>query len=391
MPPLSLASRVEASRIREIALLAEQYPGTLRLFYGEDNRPTPDSIIEAGRQALADRKTFYTPNAGVPHLRNAIADQYDRLHGLKIDAQDRVVVTTSGSVALLLTIQATLNAGEEAIVVSPLWPNIREMIRVHGAIPVEVPLELDRELQFQLNFDAIEDAITTKTRLIALASPNNPTGWTASHADWQRLAAICRMHDIWLLADTVYDRLTYSGQKSAPCPLAVESVRDLLWVAQSFSKAYRMTGWRIGWLVTPPRLSSTAAKLHEFTASNASGFSQEAACYAIQNCEPVLAEMVSTYQANRDYAVHFLRDCPGVHLGSPPGAFYLFPKIDGLTDSFSFCKRLVQELQLGIAPGSAFGTGGEGHVRICFAVDHDMLKAALERFAIAIDRNLHCI
>jgi aspartate/methionine/tyrosine aminotransferase len=381
MPLLSQASEVQASRIREIAQLADEHPGTLRLFYGEDTRPTPEPFIEAGRAALAARKTFYTPNAGYPSLRQAIADQYQKLHGLEINPADRVVVTASGAVALLLAVQSTLNPGDEAIVISPLWPNIQEMISVHGASPVHVPLVMDAQNQFQLNFEDIENAITPRTRLIALASPNNPTGWTASPADWRRLGEICRKHDLWLLADTVYDRLIYDESKiAAPCPLALAEIEDRLWIAQSFSKAYRMTGWRVGWLITPPGLVPVASKLQEYIVSHAAGFTQEAARFAMTNGETLIAEMRRDYTANRNLACQAIAGLPGLRLAAPPGAFYLFPKIDGLTDSFAFCARLVTEQKLGIAPGSAFGPGGEGHVRICFAVDQQTLLEALDRF-----------
>ena len=384
MPELSLSAHVEASRIREIALLADRHPGTLRLFYGEDTRPSPDFILEAGRQALSNHKTFYTPNAGFPDLRKAIADQYSRLHGLDIDPMDRVVVTASGSVALLIAIQACINPGDEAIIVSPLWPNIREMVQVRGSMPVEVPLELGPDHQFHLNFQSLENAITPKTRLIALASPNNPTGWTATPEDWHTLASICQNHKLWLLADSVYDRLVFDGQNSAPCPLDIPTLHDRLWLAQSFSKAYRMTGWRVGWLITPPGLWATAAKLQEFIVSHAAGFTQEAARIAIQNGESLISEMIADYQFNRDIAVSALSNLKGVTLASPPGAFYCFPKIDGLTNSFEFCQKLVKKYGIGFAPGSAFGIGGEGHLRICFAVDQTTLVTALNQFEKAI-------
>lgn len=384
MPVLSQAASVEASRIREIALLADKHPGTLRLFYGEDTRPTPDLLIKAGRDALAGHKTFYTPNAGYPALRQAIAAQYRKLHGLDVDALDRIVVTASGSVALLLAIQSTVSPGDEAIIISPLWPNVREMVNVRGGTPVEVALELGPDHQFHLNFEQIEKAITPKTRLIALASPNNPTGWTATKADWERLGEICRRHDLWLLADTVYDRLVFDGSAAAACPLALPELQSRLWLAQSFSKAYRMTGWRVGWLVTPPGLWATAAKLQEFVVSHAAGFSQEAARVAIEHGEELVHEMVAEYQANRDYALSRLSQVPGITLAAPPGAFYLFPRLEGLTNSFAFCEQLVRTFNLGIAPGSAFGAGGEGHVRICFAVDRQTLEEAMNRFQHAV-------
>lgn len=380
MPTLSQAASVQASRIREIALLAERFPGTLRLFYGEDTRPTPEPIIEAGRKGIADRKTFYTPNAGYPELRSAIAERYRRLSHVEVDPADRVVVTASGSVALLLTIQCTVDPGDEAIVISPLWPNVREMVRIRGATPVEVPLDRSSDGRFQLDFDRLKDTITPRTKLIALASPSNPSGWTATAEDWQALGQLCVDRDLWLLADTVYDRLVYDGSNAAPCPLASISDHSRLWVAQSFSKTYRMTGWRVGWLVTPPGRWATAAKLQEFVVSHAAGFTQEAARFAMEHGEDLIAEMQAEYKASRDLAVERLSRIPGVSLASPEGAFYVFPKCEGLTDSFAFCERLVREYGLGVAPGMAFGPGGEGHLRICFAVDRGTLAMALDRF-----------
>ncbi|MBI1325299.1 aminotransferase class I/II-fold pyridoxal phosphate-dependent enzyme [bacterium] len=380
MLSLSQAASVQASRIREIALLAERFPGTLRLFYGEDTRPTPEPIIEAGRSALAEHKTFYAPNAGYAELREAISARYRQLSGVEIDSADRVVVTASGSVALLLTIQSTIDPGDEAIVISPLWPNVREMVRVRGGTPVEVPLDRDSDGRFRLDFDRLAAAVTPRTKLIALASPSNPSGWTATAEDWRTLGQLCADRDLWLLADTVYDRLVYDGSKAAPCPLASIADHSRLWVAQSFSKAYRMTGWRVGWLVTPPGLWATAAKLQEFVVSHAAGFSQDAARFALEHGEGLISEMVSDYRANRDLAVERLSRLPGVSLASPEGAFYLFPKCDGLRDTFDFCERLVREYGVGVAPGMAFGPGGEGHVRICFAVDRGTLAEALDRF-----------
>lgn len=391
MPNLSQAASVQASRIREIALLADRFPGTLRLFYGEDTRPTPEPIIEAGRKGLADHKTFYAPNAGYSELRTAIAERYTRLSGVEIDAAEQVVVTASGSVALLLTMQSTIDRGDEAIVISPLWPNVREMVRVRGGTPVEVPLDRSEDGRFHLDFDRLKAAITPRTKLIALASPSNPTGWTATADDWRALGRLCAERDLWLLADTVYDRLVYDGSSAAPCPL--ESIEDhsRLWVAQSFSKTYRMTGWRVGWLVTPPGQWATAAKLQEFVVSHAAGFTQEAARFALEHGEDLIAEMVADYRANRDMAVDRLSRLPGISLASPDGAFYVFPKCEGLTDSFAFCERLVREYGVGVAPGMAFGPGGEGHLRICFAVDRNTLTEAIDRFARAwADCVEHC-
>lgn len=375
---LAAAAQISPSKIRAIALLADQSPDVLRLFYGEDTRPTPDFIKSAAKRAIDANLTYYTPNAGYPALRQAIARQIDDLHGAEVDPTREVVVTASGMVAIVLACQATIGPGDSALVVTPLWPNVAAAVRVTGAEAIEVPLRFSSE-GYTLDIECLRSAVRTNTRLLALASPGNPTGWTATSDDWRRLVAFCHDHDLWLLADCVYDRLVREGRASAS-PLAVEEGRERVIVAQSFSKAYRMTGWRVGYNVAPAAVASHMAHLQEFVVSHAAGFTQEAARIAILEGEPFVAESQARYQSNRSIAVERLRRLDGVVLPEPPGAFYVFPRLEGLTDSFAFCEWLVRERGLGVAPGSAFGAGGEGHVRICFAVDEETLNEALDRF-----------
>jgi len=366
------------SRIRSIAAMADGHPGTLRLFYGEDSLPTPGFIKDAGRRAIDADLTFYTPNAGYPALRQAIGDQIRNLHGVEVDPMREVVVTASGMVALVLTCQATVGAGDSAVVLTPLWPNVAAAVRVAGAEAIEVPLALG-DRGFRLDLDRIEDAIRPDTRLLALASPGNPTAWTATAEDWHQLVALCHRRDLWLLADGVYERIVFDGATVAPTPLAVPGARERTIVAQSFSKSYRMTGWRVGYAVAPPELATAMTHLQEFVVSHAAGIAQEAARVALIDGEPFIAESQARYARHRRISLDRLRSLEGVTVPEPTGAFYVFPRLEGLADSFDFCRWLVREKGVGLAPGNAFGLGGEGHIRLCFAVDEPTLAEALDR------------
>jgi len=379
------AASVPPSKIRAIAALADEYPGTLRLFYGEDTLPTPDFVKRAGQRAIAEDFTYYTPNAGYPELRRAIAGQVERLHGVAVEPLREVVVTASGMTAIQLACQATVGPGDSALVLTPLWPNIAAAVRVAGAEAIQVPLALAGEgegLAYAPDLDRLEAAVRPDTRLLALASPGNPTGWTATREDWARLIAFCERHDLWLLADGVYERIVFEGPV-APGPLSVPGARRRTIVAQSFSKSYRMTGWRVGYAIAPPDLARSMTHLQEFAVSHAPGVAQEAARVAIAEGESFLAESRARYARHAAIAVERLRRLDGVRVPSPTGAFYVFPELAGLADSYEFCAGLVRERQVGFAPGSAFGEGGEGHIRICFAVDEPTLVEALDRFEAA--------
>lgn len=377
---LSTAAAIAPSRIRALAALAEAHPGTLRLFYGEDTLPTPDFIKQAAHDAIQADRTYYTPNAGYPELRREIAEQYGRLHDVPVEP-DEVVVTASGTMAIHLAIEAVVGPGDSAIVVGPLWPNFIGAIRVTGAEAIDVPLALD-EHAFRLDLDRLEAAIQPNTRMLALASPGNPTGWMASKDDWQTLIAFCERHGLWLLADGVYERIVFGETSIAPSPLSIPNARERTIILQSCSKAYRMTGWRVGYAICPKPVAKTLAFLQEYAVSHAFGVAQEAARVALRDGEDFIAEARTRYALHREIAVARLRQIPGIQVPAPDGAFYVFPKFDGLTDSVAFCEFLVREHRVGVAPGSAFGEGGEGHIRICFAVDEQTLCDGLDRIAI---------
>ena len=373
---------VPHSRIRELAEMAMPMQGVLRLYFGESNLPTPDYIKDAAIRAMAEGYTFYTENAGLPSLRRAIAEHYRRLQGVELDAAGEIVVTASGVQALNLAIRCVLDPGDEALVLTPAWPNGASIVAMSNAVARQIPQPLCNG-RYGVDFDRLEAAVTRRTRLLVYTSPSNPLGWVATADEQQGLLDFARRHGLWLLADEVYDRLYYAGPLGRPVPSILRKATpdDAVLVVQSFSKSYCMTGWRLGWLVAPRPLAAKATQLNEFVVSHAPSFTQKAGEAALTQGESELIQMLHRLKENRDLCLEALGGISGVTVPTPDGAFYLFPSIDGLTDSFAFCKRLLEETRVGLAPGVAFGTGGEGSVRLCYAADRSVLEPALERLA----------
>ena len=273
----SSVEQVPHSRIRELAEIAMSMQGVLRLYFGESNLPTPDYIKRAASQALADGYTFYTENAGLPSLRRAIARQYGALHQVDLDPGSEIVITASGVQALNVSIRAVLDPGDEALVLTPAWPNGSSNIAMANAVVREIPHPLCGE-RYAIDFDALEKAVTPRTRLLLYTSPSNPLGWVATGEEQQRLLDFSRRHGLWLMADEVYDRLYYAGGSlGTPVPSILRKATrdDAVIVVQSFSKTYCMTGWRVGWLVARRDLAHKATQLNEFIISHAAEFCPE--------------------------------------------------------------------------------------------------------------------
>lgn len=362
--------------------------GVLRLYFGESNLPTPGFIQEAAVRAMRDGFTYYTENAGLPSLREAIGRHYAARHGVEIDPGSEIVVTASGVQALNLGIRCALDPGEEAIVLTPAWQNQLSIPRLHNGSVREVPLALAGG-RYRVDFDAMEAAVTPRTRLLIYTSPSNPAGWTATVAEQAALLEFARRKGLWLLADEVYERLWYEGEDGAAAPsiLRLAAREDAVFVVQSFSKSYCMTGWRVGWLVARADFARRATQLNEFIISSAPAFAQKAGEAALDYGEEAVREAVAMYRGNRDMALKALRDVPGVEIPSPDGAFYIFPRVAGLKDSFAFCRRVLDEESVGLAPGVAFGEAGEGAFRLCYAVEPEMLAEALGRLVSFLRRD----
>jgi aspartate/methionine/tyrosine aminotransferase len=372
---------VPHSRIRELAEIAMGMDGVLRLYFGESNLPTPDYIKQAAIRAMQDGFTFYTENAGLPSLRRAIAAHYQRLQGVVLDPASEIVITASGVQALNVGIRCTLDPGDEALVLTPAWPNGTSCAMMANANVTQIPQPLCGD-RYGIDFDALERAVTPRTRMLLYTSPSNPLGWVASVEEQRALLDFARRHGLWLIADEVYDRLYYAGgELGEPVPsiLRLATRDDAVMVVHSFSKSYCMTGWRVGWLIARRDAAAKATQLNEFIISHAPSFAQKAGETALADGEPELRAMLARLKENRDLCLDALRGAPGVTVPKPDGAFYVFPRIDGLTDSFGFCRRLLEETRVGLAPGVAFGAGGEGSIRICYAAEGSILEPAMER------------
>jgi hypothetical protein len=381
--PIAVAESARAvpySRIRELAEIAMTMDGVHKLYFGESNLPTPEFLKRAADQAMRDGFTFYTPNSGLLSTRQALARYYQRHQGVTLDPENEIVVTNSGVQALHVGLRCTINPGDDALVLTPAWPNACSILQMYGARPIELAQPIVNN-RYTIDIAQMEAALTPRTRLLVYTSPSNPLGWVATVEEQQQLLDFARRHHLWLLADEVYERLVYDGRSVVPSILQLATREDAVLVAQSFSKSWCMTGWRLGWLIARKDLAQRAAQLNEFIISCAPSFVQRTGETALDGGDETVAGLVSMLKENRDFCLSALRGMPGVTVPEPEGAFYLFPKIDGLTDSFDFCKRLLLETKVGIAPGVAFGAGGEGNVRICYAVEKPILEDAMERLA----------
>jgi aspartate/methionine/tyrosine aminotransferase len=379
---------IASSLIREVANAGLGKRDVLPFWFGEPDEVTPQFIRDAAADALARGETFYTHNFGLPALREALAAYVTRLHGPV--ASDEIVVTNSGMSALMLISQALVGRGDRVVAVTPLWPNITSAPRLMGAQIVRVPLEFrlaaDAYPQWSLDLDRLIAALTPGTRALYLNAPNNPTGWMIDRAGQSVVLEHCRRHGIWIVADDAYERLYYPDPSSdarpavcAPSFLDLAERDERVLATNTFSKSWLMTGWRLGWLVAPRTLVPEIAKLIEFNTSCAPGFIQHAGLAAITHGEPVIARTLARFRRARDFLVDRLRTVEGVQVASPPGAMYAFLRVDGMSDSLAFCKRMVVEAGLGLAPGAAFGAEGEGFVRWCFAADEERLADGIER------------
>lgn len=370
---------LRASRIREVANVGMGRPDVLAFWFGEPDEVTPDFIRQAAVDALGAGDTFYTQNLGIPQLREAIAAYVTRLH--RRTGVDAIAVTNSGMSALMVATQALVGAGDRVVEVTPLWPNLVEIPKILGAEVRCVALRFTPE-GWRLDLDELLAALTPGIRAVYINSPNNPTGWTIERGDQRAILEHCRRLGIWVLADDAYERLYYPGadrMTAAPSFLDIAEAGDRVIGINTFSKSWMMTGWRLGWIVTPPELIADLGTLIEYNTSCAPGFVQKAGIAAITRGEPVIARTVERFRAARDFLIGRLRQIGRVEVAVPAGAMYVFFRVRGVDDSLAFCKRLVSEAGLGLAPGSAFGPEGEGCVRWCFAASEARLAQGVER------------
>jgi aspartate aminotransferase len=374
---------LRSSQIRQVANAGLGRTDVLPFWFGESDQPTPLFIREAAARALMDRRTFYTHNLGRLDLREALCAYLAGLHRRPI-AIERLAITNSGVNALMLAAQAVVSPNDRVVVAAPVWPNVVEIPRILSARVETVALE-PQDGSWRLDLDRLMRALTPDTRALFLNSPNNPTGWTLPAEDRAPILKCCRELGVWLIADDVYERLNYGPAALAPSFLEIAGEDDRLISINSFSKAWRMTGWRLGWMVMPRSLTPSVGALLEYNTSCAPDFIQTAAIAALTDGEAEVAAFRTELAAARRQVLTGLRALPGIEAPEPDGGLYAFFKLKGCTDAMALAMQLVEEAGLGFAPGSAFGDEGQGWLRWCFAARPEKNAAGLARLKAWMD------
>ncbi len=358
-------------------------PAVIPLWFGEGDRVTPQFITDAAKQALDDGYTFYGHTRGRAELREAIKTYLERLYAIELDF-DRITVPGSSMLGITMAAQMALGRDDHAILVTPHWPNIDRSIQVIGASIDYVRQRPDRD-RWQLPLDLVEAALKPNTRALYINSPCNPTGWVMRPPAQRELLELCRERGIVLIADEVYHRTVYDADV-APSFLQIARDDDPLIVVNGFSKAFTMTGWRLGWMITPRGYGQQMAVLSECFNTCAPSFIQRAGIAALEHGDAVVAELREQYRGGRELVMAILGAHPAVELVLPEGAFYAFVRIPGLASSTDFVERLLDEEHVGLAPGYTFGPGNDEFFRLCFAQSHERLEEALRRIVRFLDR-----
>jgi aspartate/methionine/tyrosine aminotransferase len=357
-------------------------PSVIPLWFGEGDLPTPEFIREAAKSALDDGQTFYNHPAGRPDLRAAIKAYLDRLYEIDLDV-DRITVPGSTMLGISMAARMALGAGDHALIVSPNWPNIDRAFQMTGAAFDFVRQRIEPQ-GWRLELDDLFAAARPETKALFLNTPCNPTGWVMPRSEQQRLLDFCRQRGIVIIADEVYHRNVFEADV-APSFLSIAEPDDPLIVVNGFSKAFAMTGWRLGWMVAPAGYGEQMAAFSECSNTGAPPFVQSAGIVALTQGESFVRELRERYRAGREAVMQILALHPRIELSEPAGAFYAFPHVRGLRSSLEFVHGLLAEKNVGLAPGFAFGPGNEAHFRLCFAQSHERLETALGRIRDYLD------
>ncbi len=352
--------------------------GLIPLWAGEGDLPTPDFISAAAMAGLQAGETFYTWQRGIPELRDALARYHGRHFGRRF-VDEEFMVVGSGMQAIQLALQATAGAGDDVVYLSPAWPNLAAAAGVAGARPVPVQLD-DTANGWALDIEKLAAAITPRTKAIFINTPSNPTGWTADLATLEAILELARARGLWIIADEIYSLFHYGGGR-APSFYDIMADEDRVIFVNSFSKNWAMTGWRVGWLRIHPSLQPMFENLIQYSTSGVAQFMQRGAVAALDEGDAFVAGQVERARQARDLVCSTLGDTGRARFAVPQGAFYLFFAIDGLDDSRRAAFDIVDHANVGLAPGTAFGVGGEAFLRLCFHRRLDQLEEAANRIA----------
>lgn len=377
MKPVSkITEAIKPSGIRKFFDIVSEMPDAISLGVGEPDFDTPWHIVDEGLYSLERGKTFYTSNSGLMELRGEICKWYHRKYDVSYEASGECLVTVGGSEGIDLALRALLNPGDEVIIPEPSYVSYVPCVSLAGGVPVTI--DLKNENQFKLTEDELLEYITPNTKILILSYPNNPTGAIMTREDLEPIARICREHDLYVISDEIYSELTYGGAPHFTIA-ALPGMRERTIIINGFSKAYAMTGWRLGYALAPKEIAALMTKIHQFCIMCAPTTSQYAAIEAIKNGDKDIALMRKSYDERRRYLYRRLMamDMPAFE---PLGAFYIFPSIKKFKmTSDEFATKLLEKEKLAVVPGTAFGNSGEGFIRISYAYSIEQLREALDR------------
>jgi len=375
---------LKPSGIRKFFDIAATMKDVISLGIGEPDFTTPRPILDAGIRSLQAGETHYTSNAGKLELRQALSDHLSNLYGVKYDPVSEIIATVGVSEALYLTMTALLDPGDEVIIPTPCFVSYQAEVLLAGGVPVEIPSRF--EDNFQLDPERVRAAITPRTKIIFVGYPSNPSGAVASRQVLLEVARLAEAHDLILVSDEIYDRLVY-GVDHVCVPSLDASIMRRTVLLGGFSKDYAMTGWRIGYAAGPAEIIKGLVRIHQYTIMSAPTTAQDAALEALHNGEPYVLEMLAEYDRRRKLIVNGLNNL-GLTCFEPRGAFYAFPRIaaSGMDDE-AFAEKLLREEQVAVVPGNAFGPGGEGFVRCCYATAYEQIEEALRRMEKFMSRH----
>jgi len=365
------------SGVRRMFELAKKYDDSINLTLGEPGFTAPEHIIKAGIKGLKDKKTKYTPNAGIKELRDAIAYKLLNENGIKCDPDKNLIVTAGATQALMLAMVTLVNPGDEVIIQGPNWPDYKGQIDMVNAKTVYA--KVDEKNDFKMTANVIEPLITDKTKLVIINSPSNPTGGVLDYQDLLEIAELVKKHKVFIISDEPYEKLVYDGfeQKSLA---SIPGIEDYVLTINSFSKTFAMTGFRVGYICANERIMENLIKLHENMIASVPEPMQLAAVEAVYNGEKDVEEMVKYYDRNRHLIVDGLNRINGFSCLCPKGAFYVFPNITGFgMSSRETAEYILEKTHVVTSPGDAFGPDGEGYIRICYASKYEDIKEALNR------------
>jgi aspartate aminotransferase len=362
--------------------LQQEGVNVINLGSGDPDFDTPQLVQDAAIKAIRNGFTHYVNSKGTPEIRKAIAEKYQREDGLSYDANSEIIATASGKVALYIALAALVEPGDEVLILEPAWVSYRPIIELLGSIPVGVSLQFENN--YLVTEEIIEQYITSKTKAIIINSPNNPTGRVLSAAETESIARIAARYDLWLIADDIYEKIIYDGRMQKTIA-ALPNMKERTIVINGMSKAYAMTGWRLGYLTGPAGIVEEILKVQQHLVTCAASFTQVAGVAALTNGCDAIHSMVGEYDRRRQSITAALNRIPGIQCPLPQGAFYLFPRVDykGMT-SLELAEYLLDAAHVAVTPGNAFGEAGEGCIRLTYATSSANLQEAVKRMERAL-------